>query len=1017
MKTFSLTFYGGKMKTLSITKTFFLFLFSVSIFNSCNLFFNDTLEAKPALSKGESCPVLIKVSVPRDVPVSSVSSTNERSIMPSLSGLKYDATASASGATTVSAKNQSADISLTLTTGHDWQITITAHETGKTDIILIGKTSIDLRATNIFSKEVSLQCYTESDAKNGSINFDTGSSSTLFTHLAFSLKNSEGSEMLSMPETGPTLEAIDKEYSVNKNKYKPGIYTLSVFFYKGSGTDKTLVYALNTGVTVYPTLTSNTWANDKGGSDSVFTLTQSMISSFAGSTFFVCGSGAKVLTSTPSDENIGSATKPFASVSRAVSMCTDSSKEYTIYVDGTVTESKELIISGQNVSIKGWGNTATIKKADDWGDKTFLLSIKKEGTVESSVKVSNILFDGNKTKVSGAFGGGIYCEASTVVLEKCTIQNFVTKNPSNTDPGADVFEGGGVSIDSSSNAVFTKCKIYNNEAKNGGGIYVGTDCSATLTDCIIKGNKAFQENGNSGYGGGIFMYGNVTLNNSTDISNNSAALGGGIYINILGDSPSLTVTEKCTIQENTASGDGGGIFACGQNKDDSVYAVSGTVANNSATGDNSLGGGIYVQSCTVTLNGNVTGNSAKDGGGVYISPDPTAKLNFESGVIEENLVSSGGTGSGVYVNKGSDTFGDFYMSGSSIVGVDNDVYLTSGTKITVAGELTGITPVATITPESYAVDTLLLSVSAAASVTLSAVVEKFAVTPQMMDGVPKSWSIDKNGCLPCYSVSTDSDTGITTYVAKPEITAAQLATLIERLYSGTNSLDLHEVELTELTFNHCLQRSIVSVILPDNISKIHAQMFSEARDLMSITVSEDNSAYSTQDGVLYNKDKTQIIKYPAKKEGDSFTLPSTVTKVSDYTFGKCSNLKSILNFNQITDTNSAYFCFSGCGVTEIVLSDSLTSIGMYTFASSKLTKITIPDSVLSIRGDAFSFCSNLQEVHMSRGTPPSFDVANNYPIFYNCNAGLKIYVPAAAVSAYKAATNWATVADKIYAGP
>ena len=97
--------------------------------------------------------------------------------------------------------------------------------------------------------------------------------------------------------------------------------------------------------------------------------------------------------------------------------------------------------------------------------------------------------------------------------------------------------------------------------------------------------------------------------------------------------------------------------------------------------------------------------------------------------------------------------------------------------------------------------------------------------------------------------------------------------------------------------------------------------------------------------------------------------------------------------------------------TTFNIPSGTTKIGSYAFNHcSKLASVTIPNSVTSIGQSAFEYCSALTSVTIQATTPPSlgsyaFEETNNCPI----------YVPAESVDAYKTATNWSSLADRIQA--
>ena len=96
-------------------------------------------------------------------------------------------------------------------------------------------------------------------------------------------------------------------------------------------------------------------------------------------------------------------------------------------------------------------------------------------------------------------------------------------------------------------------------------------------------------------------------------------------------------------------------------------------------------------------------------------------------------------------------------------------------------------------------------------------------------------------------------------------------------------------------------------------------------------VSEDNSSYSSIDGVLYNKDQNVMIYYPSARSEISYTVPSSVASFSYSPFRDSLNLKNIILAEGITSIENA--AFSGCdSITSISIPESVTSIGSYAFS-------------------------------------------------------------------------------------
>jgi hypothetical protein len=153
--------------------------------------------------------------------------------------------------------------------------------------------------------------------------------------------------------------------------------------------------------------------------------------------------------------------------------------------------------------------------------------------------------------------------------------------------------------------------------------------------------------------------------------------------------------------------------------------------------------------------------------------------------------------------------------------------------------------------------------------------------------------------------------------------------------------------------------SLTGVTIGDSVTSIGNYTFSSCTSLTSIVVGTGNDYFSSINGVLYNKDKTILIAYPAGKIDSSFSVPNSVTSIGNYAFVGCTTLTSITIPNSITLIENG--AFSGCtSLINITIPDSVTSIGNYTFSScTSLTSVTIPNSVTSIGDFAFYNCTNL----------------------------------------------------------
>lgn len=202
-----------------------------------------------------------------------------------------------------------------------------------------------------------------------------------------------------------------------------------------------------------------------------------------------------------------------------------------------------------------------------------------------------------------------------------------------------------------------------------------------------------------------------------------------------------------------------------------------------------------------------------------------------------------------------------------------------------------------------------------------------------------------------------------------------------RAFSGCSSLTSVTIgngvtSIGIFAFSGC--SSLTSITIPDSVTSIRESAFRGCSSLTSIVVDNDNQYFTSIDGNLYNKDKTELIQYAIGKTDTSFIIPDSVTSIGDYAFFGCSGLTSVTIGNSVTSIRDSAFidCSS---LTSVTIGNSVTSIYSYAFnGCSGLTSITIPDSVNFIGGSAFDDCSSLTSVTIGNGVASIYSYAFSY---------------------------------------
>lgn len=517
-----------------------------------------------------------------------------------------------------------------------------------------------------------------------------------------------------------------------------GIY-LAIMKFRNNTTEVAVNSAVQ-HISVYSEMTTDCWFIDgkKHGTteaDGTFTPSALELTKYDFTELYVCGKdgesdgkrsfyvssnfASSVLNAIDTDGD-GSMAKPFETVQKAVDTIAasgDTTKKYTIYVDGTVEPpyadtalSEETFISikgttpsNLDLTIKGLSavSKAVLNAKQNTGNGGRVLTSEN-----TSLTLENLKITGGKVNDFG----GIYIKSGNLTLKNCV----VTKNESSNGGGGIHFYGenlivenseisenkgdsGGICVAASS--AKTKIKdsdIIKNSARSGGG---GLDLvgESTIEDCNITDNKAeFSTGGGGGLilafnnksckiiksviknntagenGGGIYINGGtLSLESDTAINSNKAKNGGGIYINA-GEAG----LSDCTISSNEAFEDGGAIYASCEHSTITVNIAKKNDSDDIVIEKNNAkrGGAFYgADNARFVMNaGKVSGNYSEVGGGgaMYIwgGTSNYSTFTMNGGEIIGNMAKDGGAGGAVHIDDGSGKNAAFIMTGGLLSG-------------------------------------------------------------------------------------------------------------------------------------------------------------------------------------------------------------------------------------------------------------------------------------------------------------------------------------------------------------
>lgn len=206
---------------------------------------------------------------------------------------------------------------------------------------------------------------------------------------------------------------------------------------------------------------------------------------------------------------------------------------------------------------------------------------------------------------------------------------------------------------------------------------------------------------------------------------------------------------------------------------------------------------------------------------------------------------------------------------------------------------------------------------------------------------------------------------------------------VEVWYNGKNStvsfpstINGKKVITVSLYFSY--PESVKTVNIPASVTKIYTYNYNKNNAISSINVDSGNKTYSSQNGVLFDKNKKELIYYPRYKADKNYTVPSGVTKI-DYDAFVSIYLEKVTLPKSVSNIDSDAFEYSSSlkyitvdsGNSNFTSRDGILyskdmKTGYVLPQANPVSDFTLPDSVESMRGYFFTRCSKLKTVSFGK---------------------------------------------------
>lgn len=165
------------------------------------------------------------------------------------------------------------------------------------------------------------------------------------------------------------------------------------------------------------------------------------------------------------------------------------------------------------------------------------------------------------------------------------------------------------------------------------------------------------------------------------------------------------------------------------------------------------------------------------------------------------------------------------------------------------------------------------------------------------------------------------------------------------------------------TFKKCI--SLKSIFLPAGINWLNSRAFAGCSQLQQFQAAEANQNFYTEDGVLFAKQSKQLICYPVGRKQSRYHVPEGTISIEEFAFNQCLSLESIEfpeGLQRIGEN-----AFDGSGIKEMVMPDTVTSVGFWAFQDCRaLSRVKLSKALVNLSYGTFSGCGSLEEIEIPK---------------------------------------------------